>query len=114
MGSEGPAASYTERRDRYAAARDALDRQAARVANASVALALAAIVGIGAAIWRGGPAVWTVAALLAAGFVAASVYQGRHARRRDEQQALTAVNAEGLSRLTRDGAHLPLRAPAGP
>jgi hypothetical protein len=114
MGLEGPTAVYVARRDRYAAVRAGLERRATINGNVSLALVVAAVVGVGLAIWQGGPLFISIAALLGLGFVGAYLSHGRLTRRRDELGELAAINEEGLRRLARDWSGLPLRAPAGP
>lgn len=106
-----PAAVYTARCAEFAARRDFYDRRWGLVANVRLALLLLAVALGGVGIWRGlAPLQWTGAAFLLA-FIAAVVYHRRLGAFRRRFDALWMLNDEGLRRLRRDWATLPLRTP---
>lgn len=109
-----PAAGYRARKATYGAERDALQRLSSRNADLSLALVLGGLACLGAALWRGGPLWPAAAALLLGAFVVSFVHHGQVNRRLRRASELWAISEEGLRRLERDWAALPLRAPPGP
>ncbi len=103
-----PEAEYRARIAHFGRERDLLDRQSARNANLNVLLFVAALALSGISIWRGG-AWWALALLLAGGFVASFVHHMGVDEQLQRARHLVAINEEGLLRLQRDWAHLPLR-----
>lgn len=103
-----PTAVYAARVARFAAERDVEARRSDRQANISLALVVAALVLFGVALWQQSWALLALVALPAAGFVASYLRHGRINRRRDHAAALWQINDEGLRRLRRDWANLPL------
>ncbi len=99
-------AAYARRCALYAPLRDTYNRRADRVSTLSVILFLAAIVALLLGIWRT-PFV-ALGILLFAGFLASFLTQGHLEHRRERYNALWQINDEGLKRLRRDWAGLPL------
>lgn len=110
----GPAATYERRRATFGALRERYSRRSARNANLSLALIAAAIAWVGVALWRDSAALLGVAALFGLGFVASFVHHGRVDQALRRYAELLAINDEGLARLRRDWAALPLRQPPAP
>lgn len=104
---------YAERAARFADMRDAAARRWDRVANWRLAAAIAAIAAAGVGWWRAIPPLLWLAALLAIAFLALVALHTRLAARRDDFAARSALSREGLARLRRDWAALPLRQPHG-
>ncbi len=107
-----PYTVYTERVARFAVLRDAEAARWGRVANLRLLMALAVVVSAGLGWWRGFPPLLWLAAALAVAFLALVAYHNRLRARRDCFATLHALNVEGLARLRRDWATLPLRQPA--
>ena len=103
-----PEAVYEARVAQFAAERDVETRRSDRQANISLALAVIALVVFGIALWQQSWALLALVALPLAGFVASYLHHGRINRRRDHAAALWQINNEGLRRLWRDWAKLPL------
>ena len=111
---EGQAAAspeivYTARHDRFAAQRDRLNAQRFAAANASVFLFFGIIVfgvlAIFNSLW---PIFATLSVLSLVGFVLAFRRQGRLDDAHRRYVTLTAMQVEGLARLRRDWANIPL------
>src|SRR5579885_2921223 len=107
-----PAATYQARCDAFATRRDYYRRWSNRTANLSVALVLAALICLALGIWRGEVGWYTDTALLFLGFFASFLNQGRLDGHAQRYQTIWTINDEGLSRLRRDWAKLPLRQPS--
>lgn len=109
-----PAQHYAARAARFAAARDAVAARWGRVANWRLFALLAALACLGIGWWRG-PAwlVWAGVAL-AAGFLGLVAHHNRLAAERRRLAALHDLSVEGLARLRRDWAAIPLRAAPEP
>jgi ABC-type multidrug transport system fused ATPase/permease subunit len=106
-----PASVYQQRCAQFGARRDEFDRRSHRNANVNLTLFVAVIVFIGVGFWREQLWPFGAAALCALGFVGAiarHTWIDRMQRRYDE---LWTINDEGLRRLRRDWATLPLRQP---
>ena len=113
-GSYGPEAVYEARKAAFGAQRDIFQRRSSRNADLSLALVLAGLACLGVALW-GGATAWSVAAgALLVSFVVSFVHHGRVNRKLRRYSELWAINEEGLRRLARDWAALPLRSPPGP
>ncbi len=82
-----------------------------QVANLRLWLAVGALAAAGIGWYYGLPLLYWLAAALALGFFAAVVWHYRLGLRRDRFAALFDFNAEGLLRLARTWADLPLRRP---
>jgi hypothetical protein len=108
-----PQERYAERAAAFAAQRDAEAARWGRIANLRLFAAVAAALALVLGIWRGIPALAWGAAPLAIGFLALVAYHNRLRARRDRFAALHDISMEGLARLRRDWAALPLRRPAG-
>jgi hypothetical protein len=103
---------YSARLARFTAARAAAEARWSQVANARLLAFLAAAGCAGAAFWyRLGWLGW-LAGLLAAGFLALVALHNRLNAQRRRYATLQALSQEGLWRLERDWARLPLRQPA--
>lgn len=102
---------YGERAAGFGALRAAAAARWGAVANWRLIVAVAALAAAGLGWWRGLPAALWLAAALAAAFLALVAYHNRLAARRDRLAALHAQSREGLLRLARDWAQLPLRQP---
>lgn len=107
-----PAATYQARCDAFATRRDYYRRWSNRTANLSVALVLAALICLALGIWRGEVGWYIGAALFFLGFIASFLNQGRLDGHAQRYQTLWTINDEGLRRLRRDWAKLPLRQPS--
>ena len=81
------------------------------MANVRLALFVLALGCAAVAIWRGDLWFWVAATVLLGGFALAVVQHRRLARLRHRYAELWAINDEGLKRLRRDWAALPLRQP---
>src|SRR5579885_3108292 len=107
-----PAAIYQARCDAFAARCDYYRRWSNRTANLSVALVLAALICLALGIWRGELGWYIGAALFFLGFIGSFLNQGRLDGHAQRYQTLWTINDEGLRRLRRDWAGLPLRQPS--
>jgi hypothetical protein len=102
---------YAERVARFGAFRDAEAARWSMVANWRLLAAVAALVAGVLGWWQGFPLLLWLAGGLVIVFLALAAYHNRLAARRDRFAALHAQNREGLLRLARDWAQLPLRQP---
>jgi hypothetical protein len=109
--SDAPEEIYRERTANFASERDKYTQRWSRVANVRLALFALTLLSLGLGLWRDMPLLLWAALPLLAGFVAAVVQHRRLARFRHRYDELWQINAEGLKRLRRDWASLPLRAP---
>jgi hypothetical protein len=103
---------YAERVARFGALHDSASARWSSVANWRLAAALATLAAAGLGWWQALPALLWLAGVLAAAFLALIAYHNRLAARRDRLAALHEQSREGLLRLERDWAQLPLRQPA--
>jgi hypothetical protein len=108
---ETPDAIYQRRCAEFGRQRDIYSQRSSRNANLSLVLIAGALACLGGWFWRGTPALLWAAGLLGAGFVVSFVYHGRVDKTLRRYSELYAINAEGLLRLLRDWAALPLRQP---
>jgi hypothetical protein len=108
-----PELTYRARCARFAAERARYANQSDRNANLNVALVVLALASAGIGLWRGLPLLYGVAALFVAGFVAAYITLGHFNAQRDGFDQLWTINDEGLRRLRRDWAGLPLTTSPG-
>ncbi len=106
-----PVTTYERRCATFGQQRDAFSLRSYRNANVSLALVAMALVCLGAGLWRGAPVLLAGAALFGAGFVASFLHHGRVDRMLRHYTELYAINEEGLRRIRRDWAGLPLRQP---
>lgn len=109
--STTPEQTYNERCARFATQRDHYDRRSHRMANISLLLVAATLVCAGFALAQTSWALAAVAFVLSLGFVASYSYHYRIDLRFQHFRNLWAINQEGLQRLARDWAALPLRQP---
>jgi hypothetical protein len=109
--SEAPEATYLRRRAEFGAIRDRYERRSYRNANLSLALIGGALLCGGLWLWRGSPLLLAAAALLGLGFAISFIAHGRVDQTLRRYAELHAISAEGLLRLGRDWAALPLRQP---
>ncbi len=107
--SSSPTEVYRARVDRFQRASAALDRTSARFANSNVALFGGAAVSTAIGIWRGGVWWYGLAAVLLIAFAIGYRRHGQIDQQLRRARALMAVNVEGLARIQRDWAALPLR-----
>ena len=106
-----PTTTYERRCASFGRQRDEYNRRSNRNANVSLALIAVALVCLGAGLWRGAPLLLAGAALCGAGFIVSFVHHGRVDQVLRRYTELYAINEEGLRRLRRDWAALPLRQP---
>lgn len=109
-----PGQIYSERAARFGALRAAAAARWASVANWRLIVSVAFLAAAGLGWWRALPALFWLAAALAVAFLALVAYHNRLAARRDRLASLAEQSREGLLRLSRDWAQLPLRRPAAP
>jgi ABC-type multidrug transport system fused ATPase/permease subunit len=109
--TSSPAFIYEARCVQFAALRERYRRYSDLNANLNVALVLAALLCLALGLWRGGWPLYLLAAVFALVFVGAYVYLGRLNQIERRYQTLWEINDEGLRRLRRDWAKLPLRQP---
>jgi hypothetical protein len=108
-----PESTYIERRGRFGALRDAYNARRYRAANLTVSL-FVGIVLCGLVAWLSvTPWLFLGCAGCAVGFVAAFVRQAQLDNIYNRYATLAALNDEGLKRLARDWAAIPLREPPG-
>lgn len=112
-GEHAAPAMYHERHARFAALRDRYGRSSSRNGNVSVALIGAALLLAGIGLWRDEMLWMAGAGALLFGFVISYGLHGRVDRQHRRYAELAAINAEGLQRIDRDWAALPLRQPPG-
>ncbi len=105
---------YLERAAHFASLQGTAARRWDRVANWRLVAALAALTAAGIGGWRGLPPMLWLAAILAVAFLALVAYHTHLAARRDHFATRWALSQEGLARLRRDWAALPMRQPHGP
>ncbi len=106
--SQTPAAVYEGRVAQFVAERDVETRRSDRQANISLVLAVVALVLFGVALWQQSWVLLALVALPAIGFVTSYMRHGRINRQRDHAAVLCQINEEGLRRLRRDWANLPV------
>ncbi len=109
-----PEGLYQERCRQFAQQRERYHHWSNWNANLNVVLALASLACLGLWLWRGGWMVLIATVFLALAFVAAYIHLGRLDALEQRYHTLWQINDEGLRRLRRDWAHLPLRQPADP
>jgi hypothetical protein len=106
-----PDATYHERCDQFAQQREHYRWLGSLNANLNVVLVLAALACLGLELWRGGVLLFVAAVLFAVSFVAAYINLGRLNQFELRFHTLWKINDEGLRRLQRDWANLPLPQP---
>ncbi len=106
-----PELVYQQRCAEFGARRDWYNRHSYRNANLSVVLIAAALLCGGLWLWRATPALLVAAVVLGAGFVVSFIHHGRVDQALQRYTELFVINDEGLMRLRRDWANLPLRQP---
>src|SRR5262245_34989337 len=104
-----PTTTYEQRCASFGRKRDMYSQRSYRNANISLALIAIALIWLGAWLWSGAPALLASAALFGAGFVASFLHHGRVDQALRRYTELFAINEEGLRRMRRDWAALPLR-----
>ncbi|HEY7356534.1 MAG TPA: hypothetical protein VH590_08700, partial [Ktedonobacterales bacterium] len=109
--TRSPEATYQERCQQFDQQRARYHRYGNINANINVALVLAALLLLSLGIWFGGVVFFVLAGLFGLGFVAAYINLGKINGQEERYQTLWAINDEGLHRLRRDWAKLPLRQP---
>ncbi len=110
-----PEQTYNERCASIATERDYYDRRSHRMANISLLLVGATLVCVAVAVAQTSWALAAIALVLGIGFAASYSYHYRVDLRYQHFRELWAINQEGLQRLARDWAALPLhQAPAVP
>jgi predicted ATPase len=109
--ASSPTAIYETRCAQFAALRGRYRRWSDLNANLNVALVLAALLCLALGLWRGGWPLFLLAAVFALGFIGAYIYLGHLNQIERRYQTLWEINDEGLRRLRRDWARLPLRQP---
>jgi hypothetical protein len=105
-----PGALYRQRRERFAAAREAAARRSRRLSWARLAVALGVLFALLAILLEAAaPPAWSFAALAAgvAVFAALAVVHGRVIAGERRQAERVAIQDEGLARLARDWDRLP-------
>jgi hypothetical protein len=114
--AQTPEQTYRARAAAFAARRDHFARQSSRAANLNLVLFVAAVGCLALGLWRSDAWLLAFGVAFASGFVISFVRHGRIDARQREFAARTALSEEGLYRLARDWARLPLRhaAPADP
>ncbi len=109
VAASSPEVVYTARRGRFAARRDRLNAQRFAAANASVflffAIVVLAVIAIFSSLW---PLFAALAFLALIGFVLAFRRQGQLDDEHRRYVTLTDMQVEGLARLRRDWANIPL------
>ncbi len=109
---DDPAARYTERVTRFTAARAAAEARWSQIANVRLLAFLAAATCVGVAFWYGLTWLAWLAGLLGIVFLGLVALHNRLNAQRRRYAALQAISQEGLWRLQRNWALLPLRQPA--
>jgi len=104
-----PTSTYHERCNHFAQQRERYHRWSNYNANLNVVLVLAALLCLGMGLWVGTIALFVLAALFFISFVAAYITLGRLNHIEQRYQTLWQINDEGLLRLRREWAKLPLR-----
>lgn len=112
--TSGPDQIYAQRAARFAAERDAYAARWSRVANWRLAAFTVAAACAGLGWWRNLPALLWLSLALGLAFLGLVAYHNRLGDSRRRSGILHDLNAEGLLRLARDWAALPLRRPPGP
>ncbi len=114
----GPALSYLQRSERFAALRDGCVARSKRLAHVRLGLFAAGAALLfwpGVVIARlGVPGLIISAGLLLVSFLALVVHHNRVKERRDWYEQLVQLNGEGLARLARDWGALPVGGPEAP
>jgi hypothetical protein len=109
--AQSPEATYQRRGQQFEQQRARYHRYSDINANLNVALVIAALLLLSLGIWFGGWPFFLLAGVFAIAFVVAFVNLGRINQHEERYQTLWAINDEGLHRLRRDWAKLPLRQP---
>jgi hypothetical protein len=109
-----PAARYAARLEHFRTAYISVDRQWNQIANARLIAFLAAAAVAGSAFWFGVGWLGWLAGALTALFLGLVIWHNWLAAERRRFAQLQALSQEGLWRLERNWAQLPLRQPAGP
>jgi hypothetical protein len=109
--TSSPATTYEQRCTRFGQQCDIYNRRSYRNANISLALFVAALVWAGGWLWSGALLLLASAALFGVAFVVSFIHHGRVDQVLRRYTELFAINEEGLRRLQRDWAALPLRQP---
>jgi predicted ATPase len=106
-----PEAIYQQRCQQFEQQRARYDHFSNINANINVVLVISALLFLALGIWLGGIVFYLLAGVFAIGFVAAYINLGRLNEQEERYKTLWAINDEGLHRLRRDWAKLPLRQP---
>jgi hypothetical protein len=109
--SRSPEATYQERCQQFEQQRARYHHSSDLNANVNVVLVIAALLFLSLGIWLGGSIFFLLAGVFGVSFVAAYINLGRLNEQEERYQTLWAINNEGLHRLRRDWAKLPLRQP---
>ena len=109
--SQTPEATYQQRCQQFEQQRARYHHYSDLNANINVALVISALLMLSLGIWLGGTPFFILAGLFALGFIAAYINLGRINLLEERYQTLWTINDEGLHRLRRDWAKLPLRQP---
>src|ERR1051326_315016 len=106
-----PEATYQQRCHQFEQQRARYHRYSDINANLNVALIITALLMLSLAIWFGSTPFFILAGVFGVAFVAAFINLGKINQLEERYQTLWAINDEGLHRLRRDWAKLPLRQP---
>ncbi len=109
--SQTPEATYQQRCRQFEQQRARYHRYSDLNANINVALVISALLMLSLGIWLGGTPFFILAGLFALCFIAAYINLGRINLLEERYQTLWTINDEGMHRLRRDWAKLPLRQP---
>jgi hypothetical protein len=109
-----PVSIYQGRAAAAAAERDAFEGRWNRVANVRLGLVLVALAALALGLWQSRTWLLWLAGGVALAFVVAVVYHAQLGRLRRRAHERWAISDEGLRRLRRDWATLPLRQPPTP
>jgi len=107
-----PESTYRQRCEAFGVQRDQQERRSRRNGDLNLLLFGCAFVGVGVALWRAETVFYALAAILVVAFVAGLIQHGRVKRALLRFATLFTLNDEGLRRLRRDWAALPLPHPA--
>lgn len=106
-----PEQTYTERVARFVAERDEAQRRSDINGNISLGLVVVAVALFGIWLWQNQLALLIAAALFCLGFLISFIRHGDVNRGLRRARELVTINMEGLARLSRDWANIPLHDP---